>query len=598
MSKNHLHYIKQARKIQKEKATLPFLPDEEKPLKLAILGDMSLQHIAQVLFSMLWEQDIPSEIYQGEYDGVLLDVLDQDSAYYHFEPDITILLLHSEHIKARPTLLASHEEMADLLQETARYYQSLWTAIQSHSHSHILQSNFVLPLEDPLGNLSVNYLFSQTSFLQGLNLKLRELRPNFVNFVDLEGLSNEIGKRQWFSPCGYHMNKVPFHLEHLVPIGDLFVKQMQALQGKSKKCLVLDLDNTLWGGEVGDLGVAGIELNPNHPIGESFLAFQQYVLSLKERGVILAVCSKNQEAMAKKPFLEHEMMLLTLEDISVFVANWEDKASNLRKIAQTLNISLDSLVFFDDNPAERHIVSEFLPEVTVIEVPEDTADFVYALDVAHAFEGLQVTKEDLERGATYQTRQKLQQVETQFVNYEDYLQSLEMFCHIFFIQGEDVARFSQLINKSNQYNLRTQRYTEGEILSFLEESAYRLIGLTLEDKFSHYGMIACVILKKIENYCFIDTYLMSCRVLKRGIEDVLLPSLCQIAQEMGCDTLLGEYIPSAKNEMVADFYEKLQFRPCSAKDCSALGVSPLSYVLEIERFVENKYFIQRKEGSL
>lgn len=570
---NSLSLLKKSRKIKKELSSNPALEEGKKKRKIAVLGDYSTQHFSQVLHAMLWEEDISADIYQGEYDGIAMDVLNPESAFYTFQPEITILLCHHSKIHVLPPLFATVDEVNHFIEETLSFYKTLWNAIQTHSKSHIFQSNFMLPLEDALGNLSVNYPFSQKSFLQRVNLSLSDVRPSSVNIIDMDGLSNRIGKERWFHSSGYVLHKLPFHLDYLVDIASLFVGQILALQGQTKKCLVLDLDNTLWGGEVGDCGAEGIELNPNHPLGESFLAFQRYVLALKQRGVILAVCSKNQEDVAKKPFLENPYMVLSLEDISCFVANWEDKASNLSLIAHELNIDLNSFVFFDDNLAEREIVRQFLPQVQVVEVPEDPADYVTALDAASGFEWIQITEEDVGRSDSYQAQQKMKETLPQFVNYQDYLHSLEMKGEVCTITPTEIPRFSQLMNKSNQFNLRTQRYSEGEIRVLTEDTNCRLFGVKLEDKFSNYGMIACVILKKQEDVCFIDTYLMSCRVLKRGIEQFLLPFLVEEGKRLSCTTLVGEYIPTEKNKMVEHFYQELGFSRMEDRKESRFSIS-------------------------
>ena len=342
-------------------------------------------------------------------------------------------------------------------------------------------------------------------------------------------------------------------------VADLFARQVEALTGKTKKCLVLDLDNTLWGGVAGDVGWEQIQLDPNDAVGEAFLAFQDYVLRLKERGIILAVCSKNEEANAKEPFLFRREMRIKLEDIACFIANWNDKAQNLVIIAQTLNIGLDSLVFFDDNPAERARIRQAYPEVCVIDVPEEPEGYIRAMEQAHPFEWMQITSEDLGRTSTYVQNKKRDQCMKAAENYEDFLISLEMKGIVRELRKEDIPRFVQLVNKSNQFNLRTKRYTQTQVEAFCESKQYKCLAMFLQDRFGEYGMVSCVILHKANEVCFVDTWLMSCRVLKRGVENFVFLNIIKQAMEMGCDILQGEYISTRKNGMVASLYKTLGF---------------------------------------
>lgn len=369
-----------------------------------------------------------------------------------------------------------------------------------------------------------------------------------------------------------------------------FVRQIKALRGNTKKCLVLDLDNTIWGGVVGDDGWEGIQIDPNNAVGEAYRFFQTYCLALRKRGVILAVCSKNDESIAKEPFEKNENMILRLDDISCFVANWENKADNLRKIAHELNIGIDSLVFFDDNPAEREIVKQFVPEVHVVDVPTDPALYVLQMEKEQPFEWMQITKEDLERTDSYSGNQKRQQLQESFVNYDEYLKALDMKGEAARVQQGDVARFAQLINKSNQFNLRTIRYAEADVQQMLADENVCCLYGKLSDRYSNYGIISCVILRKENEICFIDTWVMSCRVLKRGVESMMFEGILKAATEMGCISMKAEYIRTKKNQMVESFYESLGFDLLETKDddsgfqkeyqLNSLNIKPVHYIKE------------------
>ena len=263
---------------------------------------------------------------------------------------------------------------------------------------------------------------------------------------------------------------------------ETYAQQISALQGKIRKCLIVDLDNTIWGGVVADEGPRGIKIDPNDAIGEAYQFFQRYILKLKSRGVLLAVISKNDYQLAKEPFDINENMILKYDDFSSFIANWNSKAINIDIVAKELNISTDSLVFFDDNPAEREIVKMYHPEVLVIDVPENVAEYVLALEKAHPFEWLNLTEEDLNRGCCYKSNKERKQLNSQFEDYQEYLLALRLKGKVDFLKEENTVRFAQLINKSNQFNLRTQRYSEAEILKMLQNERYKLLTVTLEDR--------------------------------------------------------------------------------------------------------------------
>ena len=531
----------------------------EKDLRVAVLGSYSIQHFVSVLRFLLHEEGIDANIYEGEYDGILMDVLNDDSELYEFKPSIVILLPSIKDIKEFPILGSDAEAVEQLADKQVQLYQGIWNKLEASLGCQILQANFVLPIERALGNLESNYEYSHSVYYKKINAKLEQKRGGNVTIMDMDYWAGVVGKINWFDNSSYYLSKTGFRMDYIGIVAEVFVKQIMALTGKVKKCLVLDLDNTLWGGVVGDDGCMGIQLDPNNAIGEAYRAFQQYVLQLKERGVILAVCSKNEEDIAKEPFEKNDKMILKLDDISCFIANWEDKAGNIRTIASKLNIGVDSLVFFDDNPAEREIVKKFVPEVLVVDVPEDPADYVQALSLCMPFEWGQLTGEDFKRTQSYLQNSKRQELESSFVNYDEYLQALDMIGSVDEIDEYSKERFAQLINKSNQFNLRTIRYTEAAIEQMMQEENTKLLAVSLKDKFSDYGIISCVILKKDGEECFTDTWVMSCRVLKRGVEEFAFSHVCDVARSMGCSKLVGEYIPTAKNRMVKDFYPGFGF---------------------------------------
>ena len=344
----------------------------------------------------------------------------------------------------------------------------------------------------------------------------------------------------------------------------------------------LRLDNTLWGGVIGDDGINGIQIGELGN-GRAFTNLQIWLKKLKERGIILAICSKNNEDTAKEPFLKHPEMVLKLDDISCFVANWEDKASNIKYIQKVLNIGMDSMVFLDDNPFERNLVKSMIPEIEVPELPEDPSLYLSYLQSLNLFETASFSEEDKKRTSQYQAEAKRVETERMFDNYDDYLKSLEMVATVSAFDEFQTPRISQLTQRSNQFNLRTVRYTEDDIKRIMASDEYIGRYFMLKDKFGDHGLISVVILKKLsDKTLFIENLLMSCRVLKRGMEEFIINSLIDAARQGGYTELIGEYIPTAKNAMVKDFYKNMGFSE----------LSPNKYIAKVDEYKEQLTFIK------
>ena len=525
-------------------------------IKLAVLGSYSVQHLCGVLRLFLDNEGFEVELYEGEYDGINMDVLDDTSALYSFKPDfVAVLMRHSDF----------HFENG--LDGELSYFQNIWQHLSRIDGVTIIQSNIALPIERPYGTLEAQYASSRLSLLRQLNVSISASHPPNVHILDMEYLSSYYGKAQWFDEASYFLTKQGFSMDYIGVVSSEITRIILSIAAKTNKCLVLDLDNTIWGGVVGDDGPMGIDVDPHDPLGEAYRAFQSYVLSLKERGVILAVNSKNDEDIAKEPFLKNPDMVLKLDDIACFCANWDDKASNMAFIAKSLNIGIDTLVFFDDNPAEREIVRKFCPSVTVIEVPAEPENYVRALDQAGVFDWAAITDEDKVRSSSYVENAKRAKLSESFVDYEDYLRALEMKMSSGVIGENEIGRFTQLTNKSNQFNLRTNRYSESVIRSMMEDKNVRCIYVSLSDKFTTYGIISCIILRTAaddaalrDDDCFIENWCMSCRVLRRGVEEFAFEQVKQRARELGCRRIVGEYIRTKKNGMVEGLYAKLGFK--------------------------------------
>ena len=559
-------------------------------IKIAIIGSSSIQLLTSVLRALLTRYDLYADIYEGEYNGILMDVFDNTSKLYSFEPEYIVILPDYRDIEAYcPPMLADTESVNRSVNDAYEQYARIFERIHENlPQTQVLIANFVTPIFEPLGSLSSNYGFSKRSFYRQVNNALTNNRPPFVFVLDVEELAEYLGKQSFINESAYYLNKSGFDLQYIGYYCDLIARQFEAFAGKARKCLVLDLDNTLWGGVVGDLGYDGVLLDPNDAEGEAYLAFQRYIVELKNRGIIISICSKNDEVNAKEPFEKNENMVLKLSDISAFYANWDDKATNIKRISNELNIGTDSMVFFDDNPTERELINEFLPEVKVINVPEDPALYTRALDREFVFEWTQLTKEDIGRIETYANNRARNALMETCIDYDDYLINLQMKIECKELSDTDMERFVQLTNKSNQFNLRTRRYSEAEIIGLQNENSYVLLTIKLEDRFSKYGIIGCAILKIDGDTCFIENWVMSCRVLKKGVENYTIEKIIDIAKKHGCSKVVGEFVPTKKNSMVSNLYDTLGF------DLIEDNQEFKQYVLSQERIAEykQKYYFE------
>lgn len=529
-------------------------------LKIALIGTCSTQYIASVLKAMLICNGIPAKIYEGQYNGLIMEVFDDTSGMYSFQPDIVILLPDYRDIRDVPSLF----DDLDTVEQKVKEAVDNLTRLIEHVHerlndAHILFSNIAAPFVSSLGNINANVSYSETGFYDRINLKLATTKPQYVTILDTERLSREIGKRNWFDDGLYYLSKLGFSLKYIGHFCDMVFRQIRAMKGGVKKCLVFDLDNTIWGGCVGEDGFDGINLDPNDAEGEAYQMFQTFLLSLKRRGVLLAVCSKNDENVAKEAFDKNLFMKLQMEDIACFICNWDDKASNIQRIADALNIGIDSIVFFDDNPTERELIRNTLSEVEVIDVSEDSVFYVRDLYSAHAFEWNEITKEDIGRTDTYVSDLKRDDLQIKFGDYREFLHNLLMKAQFLEINKAYVGRFTQLLNKTNQFNLMTNRYSEAMVSSMQKDKSFGMYAIQMEDRFSRYGIIACVILKFTDNVCEILDWCMSCRVLKKGVERFTIKKIVEAASQRRCDKIIGYYGKTVKNGMVSCLFEELGF---------------------------------------
>jgi FkbH-like protein len=527
--------------------------------KIAVLGSSTTHQLVDMVDLYLQAGRINAQFYEADYGTLHQEFLDSSSGLHRFRPDFVLIVVSWRDLKERPAMSDGAEEVRRRVQAEVSGWSALWRIAQEELGAQVIQSNFAAPPWRVMGNLDSRHPAGFSRFISLVNTALAEAAPAEVTLHDVDQLSAASGRWEWGDERFYHQAKLPCSPEYLVDYAHSLASLLLAQLGAGKKCLVLDLDNTLWGGVIGDDGLGGIRLGQGEPESEAFLAFQRYAKALGDRGVILAVCSKNTDAVAREVFEKHTEMVLRMEDISCFMANWDDKATNLARIAEQLNIGLNSLVFFDDNPAERSIVRQLRPEVAVPEVPSDPAYYIRALDRQRYFEALTISAEDLKRTEFYRADSQRQALGSSAKDLDAFLQSLEMVARIEPVADATLERTVQLIGRSNQFNLTTRRYSNADILNFTQNPNWLTCTITLRDRFGDNGLISVLLAKTESDALVVDTWLMSCRVLKRGVERVLLNSIVEQAKERGLKRIVGEYIPTPKNGLVRDHYQSLGF---------------------------------------
>lgn len=529
-------------------------------IKIAILGDSATQFFVSALKGFGIEKKVHFNIYEADYDMMTQEIHNLNSSLYEFQPEFIVLIPSSEKL-LKSFYHTAIEGRSDFSQITKSAYQDKISILESNLSTKVILFNFPLVFDGVFGHFSNKITSSFSYQLRKLNLELMSLANENGNLFlfDMDAIQNRFGIAKRIDAKFYYTAQMVFSLDILPVIVKELTDIILAIKGTQlRKCLILDLDNTTWGGVIGDDGMEGILIG-NLDIGKAFSELQSWAKELKNRGIILAVCSKNTDHIAKEPFEKHPDMVLRLEDISVFVANWENKADNIRHIKNVLNIGYDSMVFLDDNPFERNLVRQELPEILVPELPEDPTlymNFIYSLNL---FETASHSGEDKNRTKRYQEEAKRVNTKQTYQSISDYLESLQMESDTRPFEKFYIPRIAQLTQRSNQFNLRTKRYTEAEITEFQQDQNYITLQVSLKDKFGTYGLIS-VIIGEIRNQdLFIDTWIMSCRVLKRDVEKFVTNELVTIAKDLGLKRIVGEYLPTPKNVIVKDHYKKLGF---------------------------------------
>ena len=535
-------------------------PKQAVTCRLAAIGGANLHPLVDFIShfaAVLGQTDC--NLWVGEYDNYYSETLEEDSPLYEFRPDVVLLLPSERRCTFKGSFASARADQEAEARRGVDDILHLCETIHARSKAEVIVGNFRLPPYFDPGPLRSTSLMSDYAFRKFVNADLGSRIPAFAHICDVEFLSNRRGNLAGVDDRIWFESKQPYAATLLVDVAREFAYIVSHLHAPAKKVVVLDLDNTLWGGVIGDDGLEGIELGTTSPRGEAFRDFQQYLLELSNRGTLLAVCSKNDHEKAIEPFEKHPEMVLRLKDISCFKANWEPKSENLRQIAQELNLGLDSMVFVDDNRAEIEIVNQFVPEVSTIWLEGDPSDFTPKLKDSRFFEARTITAEDVLRVSQYKQEADRQQLLKSSTDMDSYLESLGMIGTIRSFNKLDAPRIAQLIARSNQFNLTTRRRSEAEVLAIAEDPRYSAFTVRLADRFGDHGLISIVIGVKQGREFLVDTWLMSCRVLKRQVEEEVLNEILRRASAAGCELVVGEYLPTVKNGMVRDHYTRMGF---------------------------------------
>jgi FkbH-like protein len=545
-----------------------------RPVRLAVLRNFTVEPLLPALEAEAVLSGMRPELYLGEFDAIAADVFDPQSQLFQFKPDLIVVALWLETLAPRLThrfVGLEPDEVQAELEAVLAQVGTILQRIRASSKAPVVVNNFPLLSRPTLGVLDAQLEGGQGGTLAELNRRLLRLLRQVPDayLADYAFVFAELGFQSAFDERYWHKGRAPLGQKTLLPIAQIYGSVLRALQGKAKKCLVLDCDNTLWGGIVGEDGPGGIALGTTYP-GSCFRDFQREILNLHDRGVILALCSKNNEADVLDLLDTHPEMLLERQHLAGWRINWEDKAKNLRSLVEELNIGLDSVVFVDDSPFEIDWVRSQLPAVHTVLVPKEHARLRTLLLEEGLFDTLSLSDEDRQRNRLYVDERQRRGLEASAASYDEYLKQLGLTAEIGSPGEGDIARVAQLTQKTNQFNLTTRRYTEANIRDLLADPQSEVFSLRLSDKVAEMGLVAVAILRYRDRQAELDTLLMSCRVLGRGVEDLFLAWLQRHAREArGATSVVGSFIATAKNQQVTDFYPKRGFAPLPADGSGA-----------------------------
>ena len=578
-------YIRKKRiKIRKQ-----LLADEQTNYidkRIAILGGSTTSEVKNMLELFLLNQGIKPSFYESEYNKYYEDGMFDNAELVEFNPEIIYIHTSNRNITAWPNVLDKEEDVQAMVKAEADKFTGLWNHLFEKYNCVIIQNNFEMPFYRLLGNQDASMIQGRTRFVNLLNEAFYSYARNHENFYihDINYESASYGLEEWSNPFYWHMYKYAVSVPAIPFTAYGVANIIKSFLGKNKKVLALDLDNTLWGGVIGDDGAENIEIGQETSVGQTYSEFQSYVKEQQQLGVLLTVISKNEDDVARTGFARPDSTL-KVDDFVAFKANWEPKDRNLVAEASELNLLPESFVFVDDNPAEREIIRQSIPGVAVPEVGQ-VESYIQTIDRAGYFEVTKLSEDDIKRNEMYQANAKRNIAQANCADYGEYLQSLEMVGTIKPFEDIYMSRIAQLSNKSNQFNLTTKRYTQAEIEAIAADDNYITLYGKLEDKFGDNGVVSVVIGQKKDSELHMDLWLMSCRVLKRDMEYAMMDELVNHCKAAGINKIYGYYYPTAKNKMVKDFYGLQGFTKVSEDE---EGNSTWEFVIDDSYQCKNKY---------
>jgi len=537
-------------------------------MKIAVLSSYTIDLIQKQAAKYLARQGISAEWYLAPFNQYSREILDPQSPSKSFMPDLVLISIDCDEILHEP------DKIISLIAAASKQYES----------ATVLVHNCFLPRNQPIRFVEWNQPISRRYNRAKFNCAIADAAQKLKNvyILDLESIVEKFGLEKMVDSRLYYLAKMIFSSFGTQKVAEQLATQILAVKGKRKKCLILDLDNTLWGGILGEDGVEHIQLS-NDGQGKAFYDFQTYILMLYQSGIILGICSKNDEALALEAIEKHPYMILRKEHFAGWRINWLDKIQNLRSLAEELNIGLDSMVFLDDSPQERELVKVALPEVAVPEMPKDFSEYPEYLAQISYFETFSVTAEDVRRGEMYAQERERTEFRQSAGSFEDYLQALEIRVRVETATDFTIPRIAQLTQRTNQFNLTTRRYTESEILCFLEKIRWKVMGISSADKFGDSGLVGAALVELLEdNVARLDSFLMSCRVLGRGIEQAFLTAVLNTAKGMGAQVMKAEYLPTEKNGIARNFLIENEF----ILDQRGYFIRNLDALFEIPRWIK------------
>lgn len=568
-----------------------------KKIKIAVLASSTVNGLKEVLFVKCYKLGIIPEILIGGYNQYNQDILNDDSRLYNFKPDLVIIFVDTKSLLGNVFFdyyQLSEEEKNNLFENIIKQTKLLIDRIAKKLTCKVVLHNFEVPVNSPLGIIDNKQKLGFIEFIKNINSEINKFlkEDNQVFVFDYELFCSKWGKEKMVDYKMYYLGDIKIDFRYLPQLCEEYISYIKPLMSLTKKCIVLDLDNTLWGGIVGEDSIEGIKLGPT-PEGRPFLEFQKYLLSLFNRGIILAINTKNNQEDVLEVFRKHPYMMLKEKHFASMQINWDDKISNMITIAQEINIGLDSLVFFDDDRLNREMIKTALPEVKVVNLPEDASLYLKALMDLTDFNSFYFSEEDRKKGQIYAEQRQRQVFSKTITDITEYLQALDMIVTIEKTSPFTIPRVSQLTQKTNQFNMTTKRYLDGDIKKFSEDKNCLIFSIKVEDKFGDNGITGVAIVKKEEEKWIVDSFLLSCRVIGRRVEEAMLAYILEEAKKEGVKILIGEFIPTKKNIPAKEFYKKNGFKLIGEKNDTEIWEFPVEKEYHHPEFIK----IIKRDGN-